>query len=213
MISLAATYVPRSSGPQERTSPQLSSDRVRGARSNCGGIVPQRLRPQPGGLRPSCGLYFLRSLEIPLHIHPVSGMIPPRPQLATTVRATVLLVDDEEMLRRLLARTLAGAGFAVVEAANGEAALEAARNLDGKLSLVITDISMPVMDGLEFARAFRPLFPHVPILFMTGEEPMASLAVGSGVEENLLRKPFGPDLFLESVVEVMGRGAGKKTSA
>jgi two-component system, chemotaxis family, chemotaxis protein CheY len=120
-------------------------------------------------------------------------------------RASVLLVDDEEILRRLLGRTLAGAGFEVYEAPNGELALEVARTLEVRLSLVITDISMPVMDGLEFAHAFRPLFPTVPILFMTGKDPMVSVALGSGIEDNLLRKPFGPDTFLEAVVRTIGR--------
>jgi two-component system, chemotaxis family, chemotaxis protein CheY len=134
-------------------------------------------------------------------------MDPVRPLSASSKpRAAVLLVDDEEILRRLLGRTLAGAGFTVVEAQNGEVALEAARTLNGQLSLVITDISMPVMDGLEFARAFRPLYPGVPILFMTGKDPMLSLAPGSGVEDNLLRKPFGPDVFLEAVARALGRG-------
>jgi two-component system cell cycle sensor histidine kinase/response regulator CckA len=133
-------------------------------------------------------------------------MTPLRPPSGSAApRATVLLVDDEEMLRRLLARILSGAGFLVQEAANGELALEAARSLNGQLRLVITDISMPVMDGLEFARAFRPRFPSVPILFITGKDPMASLAVASGVDDNLLRKPFGPDVFLEAVARMLGR--------
>lgn len=135
---------------------------------------------------------------------------PPGP---ATPRATVLLVDDEEMLRRLLTRTLAGAGFLVVEAGDGEQALEAARSLNDQLSLVITDIRMPVMDGIEFARAFRPLFPSVPILFMTGKDPKASLAMASGIDDNLLRKPFGPDLFLESVARMLGQGVNLGTAS
>ncbi len=85
-------------------------------------------------------------------------------------RGTVLVVDDEELLRRLLSRVLADAGFGVVEAENGAAALETARRLKGGLGLVVTDIHMPVMDGLEFARALRPLQPTVPILFITGRD-------------------------------------------
>ena len=88
----------------------------------------------------------------------------------TTQQPTILLVDDEEFLRRLLARVLGGAGFGVVEAENGAAALRAAVGLDGALKLVVTDIHMPVMNGIEFAREFRPHHPAVPVLFITGRD-------------------------------------------
>ena len=94
----------------------------------------------------------------------------------------------------------------VVEAANGEQALEAARRLDGQLSVVITDIRMPVMDGLEFARSFRPLYPKVPILFITGHDGSASLSLPGGAEQNLLLKPFDSDAFLDAVVRTIDRG-------
>ncbi len=121
-------------------------------------------------------------------------------------QVAVLLVDDEEMLRRLLARALAGVGFQVLEAANGAEALKTALTLKGKLSLVVTDIRMPVMDGLDFALAFRPHFPTVPILFMTGKEPLVFPPTTTGAEDNLLRKPFGPEQFLEAVVRMLGQG-------
>ncbi len=121
---------------------------------------------------------------------------------------TVLVVDDEEMLRRLLARALAGAGFAVLEAENGELALQAAQSLPGEraLNLVVTDVNMPVMDGLEFARAFRPLHPRVPILFITGKDLRASLTDAGRLEGEVLLKPFGPDAFLDTVVRMLARG-------
>jgi two-component system cell cycle sensor histidine kinase/response regulator CckA len=125
----------------------------------------------------------------------------------TTLRrpATALLVEDEESLRHLLARALTEDGFVVVEAANGEEALQVARALDGQINVVITDISMPVMDGLEFARSFQPLYPKVPILFMTGNHSITSVALRRGVEENLLRKPFSPDDLLAAVLRTIDR--------
>ena len=94
----------------------------------------------------------------------------PYNQDPTTQQPTILLVDDEEFLRRLLARVLGGAGFDVVQAENGAAALRAAVGLDGTLRLVVTDIHMPVMNGIEFAREFRPHHPAVPVLFITGRD-------------------------------------------
>ena len=118
----------------------------------------------------------------------------PRPQ------PTVVLVEDDDMLRRMLARTLRGERFGVVEAENGEVALQAVRTLGGPLSLALTDITMPVMDGFEFARIFRSLYPSVPVLFMSGAMPRAShgiplLEVGT----HLLLKPFGPEILLEAI--------------
>jgi DNA-binding response OmpR family regulator len=124
-------------------------------------------------------------------------------------RTTVLLVDDEELLRRLLSRMLVDAGFAVIEAENGRAALATAERLDGSLSLVVTDIQMPVMGGLEFAREFRPLRPRTPILFITGRDPDSTAAAASDIGEGqLLRKPFGADAFLEAIARTLSQIPG-----
>jgi DNA-binding response OmpR family regulator len=127
------------------------------------------------------------------------------PLPASSPHGTVLIVDDEAMLRHMLARTLAEAGFDVIEAENGDAALRAIRGCRDSLRLVVTDLSMPVMGGVEFAREFRPLYPRVPILFITGRE--ADTRIGAGLsEDELLLKPFGPDVFLETVCRSLARG-------
>jgi len=94
------------------------------------------------------------------------------PEFCST-QPTVLLVEDDEMVRRLLARTLRGEGFGVVEADNGENALQVLR-AHARSHLALTDITMPVMDGFEFARRFRALHPTVPLLFMSGAMPRPS---------------------------------------
>lgn len=115
--------------------------------------------------------------------------------------ATVLLVDDEQLLRRLLSRMLLEAGFGVVEAENGAVALETARKIDGGLGLVVTDVHMPVMDGLQFARQFRPLHPAVPILFITGQDlPPTDQEVS---DQAILRKPFRSEAFLAVVSQLV----------
>jgi DNA-binding response OmpR family regulator len=114
--------------------------------------------------------------------------------------ATILLVDDEEPVRTVIARTLEGAGFAVLQAEHGEAALRVVRDFGGVLALAIVDMNMPVMTGSEFAREFRPMRPSVPVLFITGREPMVRGA-------RVLLKPFGPDTLLQTVAEVLGEAA------
>ena len=114
--------------------------------------------------------------------------------------AKVLLVDDEELVRQLLARILTDSGYAVEEADNGASALQAARRLDGSLNLVITDINMPVMDGLEFARALRATDGEIPFLFITGLDP--AIIHEAGFRADVLCKPFTPDAFLEKVARL-----------
>jgi CheY-like chemotaxis protein len=127
-------------------------------------------------------------------------------QGSTTRQPTILLVDDEEFLRRLLARVLDGAGFDVIQAENGAAALKAVVGLDGALGLVITDIHMPVMNGIEFVRELRPHHPAVPVLFITGREP--SIADDpTYLDGHLLRKPFRSEAFLAAVGQLLGHGS------
>jgi two-component system OmpR family response regulator len=113
-------------------------------------------------------------------------------------------VDDEALLRHVLARCLTDAGFDVIEAEDGQAALAALSSCRDSLQLVITDINMPGMDGVEFAREFRPLCPRVPILFITGRET-GSLNGPRLDPDELLLKPFGPDVFLQRVVQMLAR--------
>jgi CheY-like chemotaxis protein len=116
-------------------------------------------------------------------------------------KTNVLLVDDEELVRELLARILSDAGFAVEQADNGASALQAARRLDGSLSLVITDVNMPIMDGLEFARALRKTDREIPFLFITGLDP--AIINESGFQAGLLPKPFTPEEFLDAVTRLI----------
>jgi CheY-like chemotaxis protein len=129
-----------------------------------------------------------------------------------TARSTVLLVEDDETVRRLLSRVLDEAGVRVLQAANGVEALEIMRRMQTRVALVVTDICMPVMDGLEFARAFQPLYPSIPILFMTGHQPIASERTLQEAGARLLHKPFGPEVFLEAVSAMLAEGSHARRS-
>jgi CheY-like chemotaxis protein len=107
------------------------------------------------------------------------------------------------MVRLVVGRLLEEWDFKVLEADNGRSALGVAQDFKGQLSLVITDLVMPYMDGCEFAHTFRPLYPDVPILFMTGKCPNALVGSFFDPAENLLFKPFDPDTFLDVVARVL----------
>ena len=112
-------------------------------------------------------------------------------------RQTVLLVDDDATLRGLLARTLADEGYAVLTAGDGEEALALAGTLDGQLGLVVTDIRMPVMDGLTLAAHLARRDPAPPILFISG------FTADRNIPGPVLEKPFMPTAFLEQVARLL----------
>jgi two-component system, cell cycle sensor histidine kinase and response regulator CckA len=124
--------------------------------------------------------------------------------MAPLPRPTVLLADDEQPVRQLMARILEGAGWRVLQAENGAAALQVADLMDGGLKLVVTDINMPVMDGLEFAKAFRALHPTVPIVFVTGKTTttITSLCDTDG-RATVLGKPFTGETLLHIVSQAL----------
>jgi CheY-like chemotaxis protein len=118
---------------------------------------------------------------------------------------SILLVEDEEDVRRLLVRSLVGLDLTVVEAADGEQGLQAAGRLSDSLRIVVTDLNMPVMGGLEFAREFRPTNPRVPILFITGVDSRTASLEAGRLGAELLLKPFGPEVFLDTVTRILAQ--------
>ena len=110
----------------------------------------------------------------------------------------VLVVDDEEGVRKALAQTLEIEGFAVITAANGQ---EALAQVSGDWSgVVITDINMPVMDGMELMRAIRLIDADMPVILLTGhgDVSIAVDAMRQGAYD-FLEKPFSTDHLLETV--------------
>ncbi len=104
---------------------------------------------------------------------------------------TILVVDDNDPLRLLAGRILRRLGFYVIEAPNGQSALDA---IDaGPVDLVLTDVAMRGMDGLKLAAIVRATHPTVRVVFMSG----CDHDVGSG--RLLLRKPFTLDSLAEAV--------------
>ena len=115
----------------------------------------------------------------------------------------VLVVDDDETILVVMARTLAEEGYAVHSAANGKDAFRLAEALHGRLRLVITDIRMPEMDGVALAGRLRQLNPPLPILFVSGyARPTIRPLPGP-----LLNKPFSPEDLLKQVEALIGPSA------
>jgi two-component system cell cycle sensor histidine kinase/response regulator CckA len=102
----------------------------------------------------------------------------------------------------LLATVLDAAGFRVLEAQNGQQALEACANGE-KLDLVITDLMMPVMGGDVLMNRLAVQHPHIPVLVMSGHSEDDFKANGGNFSTRLLKKPFGPPQLLAKVREAL----------
>jgi two-component system, chemotaxis family, chemotaxis protein CheY len=129
-------------------------------------------------------------------------------QTVDSIRA--LIVDDSSVMRKIVARSLRVAGInisQVVEAGNGAEALGALR--DNKVDLILCDINMPVMDGLEFVKQLATVenAKGVPVVMITteGSEAHVVQALSAGAR-GYIRKPFTPDQVKEHVLPVL---AGK----
>ena len=114
------------------------------------------------------------------------------------VSATILVVEDADDLREITERILTKAGYAVITAANGPAALELVKEHVGTIDLLLTDVVMPIMHGPDLAKRICSLHPDIQVLFMSGyAQPM--LEKGGALEDGvlLIEKPFtAPGLLL-----------------
>ncbi len=118
-----------------------------------------------------------------------------------------LIVDDSSVMRKIVARALQQGGIAVgdvLEAGNGAEALEVITR--EKVDLVLSDINMPVMDGLEFVRQLQSVdnAKGVPVVMITteGSESHVMEAISCGAR-GYIRKPFTPDQMKQHVVPLL----------
>ncbi|PEQ13423.1 two-component system response regulator [Novosphingobium sp. PC22D] len=118
---------------------------------------------------------------------------------------TVLTIDDSPSIRQIVSLTLSGAGYDVLEAADGAEGLKIAT--ERKVDVVLTDLNMPVMNGIEFTRSFRghPAGRGVPVVLLTTEsdESMKAQAKGAGAT-GWIQKPFQQGQLLRIMAKVAG---------
>jgi two-component system, cell cycle sensor histidine kinase and response regulator CckA len=119
--------------------------------------------------------------------------------------ARVLVVDDEDSVRRLAARLLRDAGYDVVEAAGATDGLAALDADDGSVDLLLTDVVMPGTSGRELAEQLTDACPGTPVLFMSGYTDDVVLRHGVARDgHSFLPKPFSKDSLLRAVAEALG---------
>jgi PAS domain S-box-containing protein len=112
---------------------------------------------------------------------------------------TVLVVEDDELVRLMTVKVLRRRGFSVLEASTVAQAEEHARGHAGRIDLVLTDVGLPELSGVELARRLRAGSESMKILYMTGLGRAVMAAHGVTSDTALLEKPFSPALLLERV--------------
>jgi CheY-like chemotaxis protein len=131
--------------------------------------------------------------------------LPPQEAEAPVPRGseTILLAEDDEPLRSLMARVLAAQGYVVLQASDGTEALRIAQQHSGDVHLLTTDIVMPAMGGHDLARQLMVNRPGLKVLFMSGytDDPVASGPLGPG--DAFLQKPVDPKLLARKVRHVL----------
>lgn len=119
--------------------------------------------------------------------------------------ATILAVDDSTSMRQMVTFTLKGAGYDVVEAADGEQALAMARTK--QVNLVLTDVNMPKMDGITLIKNLRalPNYKFTPMLMLTTESATDKKQEGKAAgATGWIVKPFNPEQLLATIKKVLG---------
>ena len=116
----------------------------------------------------------------------------------------ILIVDDSTSIRQMVGYTLRQAGFGVIEGTNGQDALQ---KLDGqRVELIITDLNMPVMDGITFIKHVRSrtALRGTPVLMLTTESDDGKKKEGRAAgATGWMVKPFKPDKLLETIARVL----------
>jgi CheY-like chemotaxis protein len=174
-----------------------------------------------GIVKQSSGYVFVESDEgrgttirilLPEADDPLAPHAPSR-TLAAGGGETVLVVDDEPVVRAMMVRALGEAGYQVLEADGGPAAVALARERPASIRALVTDLAMPGMRGRELARTLAGIIPDLPVLFVSGfagdeVERLGLLEAG----RPFLSKPFSPELLVERVREMLMARAKSETT-
>ena len=174
--------------------------------STCHGIVAQSgghiaVESEPG--RGATFRIYLPSVDepaAPLPLRDETGYLPVGTE-------TVLLVEDEPLVRRYAARVLRKQGYTVLEAANGHEALSVAHAHDGEeIHLLLTDVVMPLMGGRELADQLRAVRPETKVLYASGYAGDAIVDRGALEPDSaLMQKPVTPAVLARKVREMLDR--------
>jgi CheY-like chemotaxis protein len=120
-----------------------------------------------------------------------------------TYEHTLLIVDDEPLMTELFEKFMTRRGFHVLSAASGPEALQIVEREQNRIGLVLTDMTMPVMDGLALASELGRRRPDLPVMLATGHPADMGIANGLPNVVAVVRKPYKNGVLLEQIREVL----------
>jgi two-component system cell cycle sensor histidine kinase/response regulator CckA len=145
---------------------------------------------------PGAGAAF--TVRLPRSSEPLeTSRVPLSPRPASGAKGTLLVVDDEQAVRRTMKRILESAGYRVLEASSGENALRICEAHGDAIDLLVTDLRMPKMDGRELMRRARQQREHLRVLMVSG------LVDDGPLPSEVLAKPFSPGSLLRRVEQLL----------
>jgi CheY-like chemotaxis protein len=159
-----------------------------------GGVI--RADSRPGGTT--------FTVLVPLAAEPSRLPDPPAAAHLVGGSETILVAEDEVDVRHVLVEVLSGLGYRVLEAEDGEQALDVLRRVGSAVDLVVTDVVMPRLGGRELYRAARALAPRVRFLFSSGySDGVEHLPEGRDGDTAFIAKPYGIDALARRVRELL----------
>jgi CheY-like chemotaxis protein len=204
MLAVSDTGVGMDAETRSRLFEPFFTTKVPGKGSGLGlstvyGIVKQSEGHITVYSQPNCGTIF--EVYLP-RVTEAAGAPGPQRRVQPRGSETILLVDDEDGVRKLVTAVLQNHGYSVIEAAGGPAALTAFEKNAHKVDLVLTDVVMPQMNGFELGERLARANPELKILFMSGyrDNPIGA---AEGPNRAFLHKPFTPDTLLDKIREVL----------
>ena len=117
---------------------------------------------------------------------------------------TVLVVEDEEMVRNLTSVILREHGYNVITAKNGKEALELCEQYDGQIHVLLTDVIMPIVDGYQLATVLKQRFPQLKVVYVSGyTETAAKQHIPLRKDVQFVQKPFSSQKILKAIRKLL----------
>jgi len=119
-------------------------------------------------------------------------------------RITIIVAEDVDEIRDLVCLFLENAGYLVLPAANGQAALQVAADFGGPIDPLLTDLDMPGCGGLKLAKALLKVYPGIRVLLLSASyEPSTAQILGEAANRLFLPKPFSRQELLQTVEDAL----------
>jgi two-component system cell cycle sensor histidine kinase/response regulator CckA len=162
---------------------------------------------QPSG-GATFSVFLPRAAEV---VEPAVGPAPVSDPLVVPGRETVLVVEDNDLVREIAVEALSRHGYAVVAARDAEEALQAARDLLVPVDLLLTDVVLPTMDGRQLAARFRDTHSSARVLFVSGYAAETIVVGEMAPDFFLLQKPYTTSTLVRRVQEVLSGAPAART--